>query len=61
MVVRVFGVFEESQTAVCGIAVNPDIEVTTGLCLERFGVIPYAAILAAVLVYAWRQYERSKD
>ena len=47
------GAFEEIQTAACGIgSLNLPI-VGAGLCVERFGVIPYALIGATAALYLW--------
>lgn len=47
------GVFEEAQTAVCGMTAEGDalIPLWSGLCVEQYGPLPYAAFAVAALVY----------
>lgn len=48
------GAAEEAQTAVCGALQYGNPEYTPGgLCMSEFGIFPYAAILAAIIVI-WR-------
>lgn len=58
------GVAEELQTAVCGaisFGVMEDVPVFSGLCVERFGGLPYAATAAALLVYFMRRRHAGKS
>lgn len=47
------GMFEESQTAICGVMADPHLPIplTSGLCLEQFGPLPYALAAIAALAY----------
>lgn len=57
------GAFEESQTAVCGIGNYQFPIVGAGLCVSRFGVLPYAALCATAILYLWKRHalnQRSK-
>ena len=48
------GVFEESQTAVCGMTgYGIEVPYASGLCLEQFGYWPYAVFAASALTYLW--------
>lgn len=52
------GMFEEGQTMVCGLlemGVDPP-PLWSGLCVERFGVLPYMALFAACVVALIRKW-----
>lgn len=45
------GMFEEAQTAACGMLYVESVPVYSGICLEQFGPWPYAIVAATALVY----------
>lgn len=47
------GMYEEGQTAICGLVAMPDtyVPVWSGLCINQFGQWPYVIIGAAALAY----------
>lgn len=49
------GVFEESQTAVCGMTASGEslVPLWSGLCLEQFGIAPYLVMALAAVGYLW--------
>jgi len=56
------GIFEESQTAVCGLISDPAVIVPlwSGLCVEQFGNLPYILFAAAALVYLFMGAKRER-
>lgn len=54
------GMFEEGQTAVCGLIADPHVSIPlwSGLCIEQFGTFPYLIIAAAALVYLLMENKR---
>jgi len=48
------GVFEESQTAVCGMTgYGIEVPLASGLCIEQYGYWPYAVVAASAITYLW--------
>lgn len=49
------GVFEESQTAVCGVTASGEslVPLWSGLCLQQFGIAPYFAMAVIATGYLW--------
>lgn len=54
------GIFEEGQTAICGASgMGLDVPYGSSLCVERFGALPYLAVIALVLTITLkRNHER---
>lgn len=51
------GIYQETETAVCGIVAfgsSRTVPAFSGLCVERFGIWPYAAGAALIAVVWWR-------
>lgn len=56
------GVFEESQTAVCGMTgYGIEVPFASGLCLEQFGYWPYAVFAASALTFLWMRRDDWKS
>lgn len=55
------GMMEEAQTAVCGIAgVGIEVPLWSGLCLERFGPLPYMMFTALAITLLVRGIKRDE-
>lgn len=56
------GMFEESQTAVCGLMASgaPAPDIWGGLCVEQFGILPYMAVFAACVAILIKKGTRAR-